>query len=95
MNKFLLVCITTAGVCGQFAMANAAPASGQPPAYTAAAPATAMTQDAPYHLAYLQGEVQVLQSEVQNLQNQSSTQDYQSAADPDTIADPYDIGTGG
>jgi len=95
MNKFMLVCVAAAGFCGQFAMANAAPVSGQPPVYSAAGPATAMTQDAPYQLAYLRGEVQVLQSEVQNLQNQSSAQDYQSAADPDNAADPYNIGTGG
>jgi hypothetical protein len=95
MNKFMLVCIAAAGICGQCATASAASMGGPPPVFSAAGPATAIAQDVPYQLAYLKGEVQTLQSQVQNLQDQSLTQDDQSAADPDSVADPYNIGTGG
>jgi hypothetical protein len=84
MNKFVLACIATAGIGGQFATASAAPTSGQAPAFSAAGPPTAMAQNVPSQLASLRGEGQALQE--QNLQNQCLARNDQSKADPYAIA---------
>jgi TolA-binding protein len=89
MKKFILPCIAVMGIYGQFAMASTAPTSGPAPTFSAAGPATGVTQDAPYQLAKLQGEVKTLQGQVQTLLSQSQMQNDESGTNLD------DIGMGG
>jgi hypothetical protein len=92
MNKFILPCIAVMGIYGQFAMASTAPTSGPAPMLSTTGPATEVTQDAPYQLAKLQGEVQTLQGQVQTLLSQSQSQDDESSADQAML---FDMGIGG
>jgi hypothetical protein len=90
MNKFILPCIAVMGIYGQFAMASTAPTNRPAPMLSAAASATEVTQDAPYQIAKLQGEVQTLQGQVQTLLSQS--QNDESSANQAML---YDMGVGG
>jgi peptidoglycan hydrolase CwlO-like protein len=83
MTKFIFACIVATAIGGQFAMASTAPM------YSSNASATDTTQDAPYQVAKLQGEVKTLQEQVQVLLSQSQAQSDESTAELDSF------GTGG
>lgn len=68
MNKLVLVCIAATGICGQSAIASAAPVNAKPAAYSASGTATKEAQDDSHQFAALQAEIQILQRQVRILQ---------------------------
>lgn len=69
MKKFLITCFTATSLCGVAVAANASPVQNPAQLVTLAANNVQPSADAPYMLAKLHEDIQMLEAEVQTLGN--------------------------